>query len=191
MSAAQPVSVRVCTGRGMQQALVPEQHRTTPDGIFMLGTGRTRANSVNQSAALLISNGAPSITAGHYTSILSYSSTDHASVCGSTCSEIKLIELLFEDMDPSQTKYPPMKDLTVDNLTENVNLINSGCKDARLKYLIDALVKHVHDYARETRLSMTEWGTAIDFLTKVGQKCTDTRQVSARCELAEGHVYCC
>lgn len=80
-------------------------------------------------------------------------------------------------MDPSQCKYPPMKDLTTDNITENVNLINSGCTDARLKYLVSTLVQHVHDYARETRLSMAEWETAIKFLTAVGQKCTSTRQV--------------
>ena len=100
-------------------------------------------------------------------------------------------------MDPSQTKYPPMKDLTADNLTENVNLINSGCQNPRLKFLIEKLVEHVHDFCRETRLSMNEYMAVVTFLTAVGmfkqrgkinvkdahiaivgQKCTDTRQVS-------------
>jgi hypothetical protein len=80
-------------------------------------------------------------------------------------------------MDPSQVDVPPLKDLTIDNITENVNLINSGCPDPRMKYLLERLVQHLHDYARETRLSHNEWMTAIQFLTSVGQICTDVRQV--------------
>lgn len=80
-------------------------------------------------------------------------------------------------MDPSQVDVPPLKDLTIDNITENVHLINSRCPDPRLKYLLERLVTHVHDFARETRLSTNEWMTAIHFLTKVGQICTDVRQV--------------
>jgi hypothetical protein len=80
-------------------------------------------------------------------------------------------------MDPSQVDVPPLKDLTIDNITENVNLINSGCPDPRMKYLLERLVQHLHDYARETRLSHQEWMTAIQFLTSVGQICTDVRQV--------------
>lgn len=80
-------------------------------------------------------------------------------------------------MDPSQTDYPPMKNLTIDNITENVNIINSGCVNPRLKFLIERLVVSIHTYARETQLSMDEWEAAIDFLTKCGQKCTDLRQV--------------
>lgn len=82
-------------------------------------------------------------------------------------------------MDPSQTSYPPMKDLTAANLTDNVNLINSGCANPRLRFLTEKLVQHLHDYCRETQLSMEEWMIAIQFLTDVGQKCTDTRQVWA------------
>lgn len=80
-------------------------------------------------------------------------------------------------MDPSQVEIPPLKDLTIDNITENVNLINSRCPDPRLKYLLESLVSHVHDFARETRLSTNEWMAAIQFLTQVGQICTDVRQV--------------
>ncbi|KAF2457843.1 Intradiol ring-cleavage dioxygenase [Lineolata rhizophorae] len=79
-------------------------------------------------------------------------------------------------MDPSQVKIPPMKDLTIDNITENVIRINSLCPDPRTKYLFERLVTHIHDFARETRLSTEEWMTAIDFLTAVGQKCDDLRQ---------------
>lgn len=69
-----------------------------------------------------------------------------------------------------------MKDLTVDNITENVHAINSRCEDARLKFLLERLVSHIHDFARETRLSTKEWTTAIEFLTEAGKICSDTRQ---------------
>ena len=83
------------------------------------------------------------------------------------------------NMDPSLVDIPPLKDLTIDNVTENVHLINSRCPDPRLKYLLERLVLHVHDFARETRLSTKEWMAGIHFLTKTGQICTDVRQVSA------------
>src|ERR1700760_236044 len=48
--------------------------------------------------------------------------------------------------------------------------------DPRVKFLLEELVKSLHDYVRKTDLSFDEWGYAIDFLTKVGQKCTPSRQ---------------
>jgi hypothetical protein len=80
-------------------------------------------------------------------------------------------------MDPSQVKIPPLKDLTIENITENVILINSLCEDARMKYVLERLVSHLHDFARETRLSTAEWMAGIRFLTEVGQICSDVRQV--------------
>src|SRR3954469_6108458 len=79
-------------------------------------------------------------------------------------------------MDPSQVKIPPMKNLTVDNITENVIRINSLCEDERMKYILERLVTHLHDFARETRLSSDEWMTGLRFLTDVGQITTDVRQ---------------
>ncbi|KAL3484384.1 Intradiol ring-cleavage dioxygenase, partial [Aspergillus germanicus] len=79
-------------------------------------------------------------------------------------------------MDPSQVKIPPMKDMTVDNITENVIRINSLCQDERMKYVLERLVTHLHDFARETRLSSQEWMTGLKFLTEVGQICTEVRQ---------------
>jgi hydroxyquinol 1,2-dioxygenase len=48
--------------------------------------------------------------------------------------------------------------------------------DPRAKFLLQELVKSLHDYVRKTDLSMEEWESAIDFLTRTGQKCTDIRQ---------------
>src|SRR5260370_1638151 len=48
--------------------------------------------------------------------------------------------------------------------------------DPRVKVLMEELVKSLHDFVRKTDLTFDEWGYAIDFLTRVGQKCTSTRQ---------------
>ena len=48
--------------------------------------------------------------------------------------------------------------------------------DPRVKFLMEELVKSLHDFVRKTDLTFDEWGSAIDFLTRVGQKCTPTRQ---------------
>ncbi|KAM6504584.1 hypothetical protein FSOLCH5_015326 [Fusarium solani] len=66
--------------------------------------------------------------------------------------------------------------LTIDNITDNVKTVNSTCNDARFRFLMERLVTHLHDFARETRLSTDEWQGAIQFLTQVGQICTDVRQ---------------
>jgi len=79
-------------------------------------------------------------------------------------------------MDPSQVKVPPMKDLTPDNITPNAIIVNSQGTDGRLKFLLQRLITHIHDFARETQLTTEEWMMAINFLTAVGQTCSDTRQ---------------
>ena len=48
--------------------------------------------------------------------------------------------------------------------------------DPRVKFLIEELVKSLHAYVRKTDLTFGEWEYAIDFLTRVGQKCTPSRQ---------------
>lgn len=80
-------------------------------------------------------------------------------------------------MDPSLVTVPPLKDLTTENITANVKLINSQCEHPRLKYILERAVQHLHDFARETRLSLDDWMQGIEFFTSVGQACTDVRQV--------------
>src|SRR6202048_536883 len=48
--------------------------------------------------------------------------------------------------------------------------------DPRVKFLMEELVKSLHDFVRRTDLTFDEWGYAIDFLTRTGQKCSATRQ---------------
>jgi len=46
----------------------------------------------------------------------------------------------------------------------------------RLRELLQGLVRHLHAYARDVRLTNAEWEHAIDFLTRTGQISTDKRQ---------------
>lgn len=46
----------------------------------------------------------------------------------------------------------------------------------RFKEIMEALVRHLHEFAREVDLTAGEWLEGIRFLTAVGQKCTEHRQ---------------
>lgn len=84
-------------------------------------------------------------------------------------------------MDPSKVKIPPLMNLSADTITPNTILINSNNEDVRMRYVMERLVTHLHDFARETRLSTKEWMAGIQFLTEVGKMCSDVRQVRRFC----------
>jgi hydroxyquinol 1,2-dioxygenase len=48
--------------------------------------------------------------------------------------------------------------------------------DPRLREILSSLVRHLHAFARDVELTVPEWQTAIDFLTRVGHTCDDERQ---------------
>ena len=66
--------------------------------------------------------------------------------------------------------------LDENSITQAVLDSQSEATSARLKEVMACLVQHLHDFARETRLTESEWGTAIQFLTDVGHMCSDKRQ---------------
>jgi hypothetical protein len=80
-------------------------------------------------------------------------------------------------MATSQAQTPILKDLNIDNITANTIIINSQGNEPRIKYVMERLVTHLHDFARETRLSTREWMAALNFLVKVGQISSDVRHV--------------
>jgi protocatechuate 3,4-dioxygenase beta subunit len=69
-----------------------------------------------------------------------------------------------------------VRDLTTTSITEAVLRQMSETPDPRLKQVMECLVCHMHDFARDVNLAPTEWLKAIEFLTKVGQTCTTARQ---------------
>ena len=48
--------------------------------------------------------------------------------------------------------------------------------DERLKFVMQAAIRHLHEFVREVELTRDEWMAGIQFLTATGQMCSDTRQ---------------
>ncbi|MGW6731022.1 intradiol ring-cleavage dioxygenase [Streptomyces sp. NPDC055013] len=63
-----------------------------------------------------------------------------------------------------------------DTVTDEVVASLQGTDDPRLRELLTGLVRHLHAFARESRLTQEEWERAVGFLTATGQACTQTRQ---------------
>jgi hydroxyquinol 1,2-dioxygenase len=63
-----------------------------------------------------------------------------------------------------------------EELVERVVRSFDTCADPRLRELVVGLVRHLHAYVREVRLTEREWAAAIDFLTRCGHITDDRRQ---------------
>jgi len=60
-------------------------------------------------------------------------------------------------------------------LTEDVIGRMKGAKP-RLREVMTLLIRHLHAFVREAALTQDEWRVAIDFLTRTGQMCSESRQ---------------
>ena len=61
-------------------------------------------------------------------------------------------------------------------MTEAVLKQMADTPDERLKTIVAGAVRHLHEFAREVNLTPAEWLKAIEFFTRVGKTCTETRQ---------------
>jgi hydroxyquinol 1,2-dioxygenase len=66
--------------------------------------------------------------------------------------------------------------LTEETITEAVQRTFDTSTDERFRQLFVCLVQHLHDFAREVRLTGDEWFTAMDFLERLGKISSPTRQ---------------
>ena len=66
--------------------------------------------------------------------------------------------------------------LTEQTLSAAVQQTFDNSADERFRQVFTCLVQHIHDFAREVRLTGDEWFTAMDFLERVGKISTPTRQ---------------
>ncbi|MCE0764420.1 maleylacetate reductase and hydroxyquinol 1,2-dioxygenase domain-containing protein [Pseudonocardia kujensis] len=64
----------------------------------------------------------------------------------------------------------------IEALTAQVVATFAGTEDARLRRLLTDLVPRLHAFAVDNDLTQAEWQQGIDFLTRTGQACSDTRQ---------------
>lgn len=69
-----------------------------------------------------------------------------------------------------------MRNLNQHNITDAVLASFGNTPDPRLKEIVTSLVKHLHNFARDVKLTEEEWFQGIQYLTATGHKCTGTRQ---------------
>ncbi len=69
-----------------------------------------------------------------------------------------------------------MQNIDEHNITDAVIARLESCTDPRLKEILGALVQHLHDFVRETRLTEKEWMQGIEFLTAAGHRTDAKRQ---------------
>ena len=66
--------------------------------------------------------------------------------------------------------------VTEQNLTDVVLERWQAVPDKRLRQVMQSLILHLHAFVRDIEPTGEEWAKAIEFLTRVGQKCDPKRQ---------------
>ena len=66
--------------------------------------------------------------------------------------------------------------VTEENLTDVALERWKNIPDPRLRQIMQSLIKHLHGFVRDFEPTQTEWATAIDWLTRTGQLCSQKRQ---------------
>ena len=61
-------------------------------------------------------------------------------------------------------------------LTRDVIARMDHAQSARLRDIMEIVVRHLHAIVREAKITQDEWAQAIDFLTRAGQMCSESRQ---------------
>ncbi|MFW3172449.1 dioxygenase [Geodermatophilus sp. CPCC 206100] len=79
------------------------------------------------------------------------------------------------DVRPDAPAVEP-EDITEETVTDATVESFARTADPRLRELLGAVVRGLHAAIREVEPTIAEWETAIDFLTRTGQKCDDVRQ---------------
>ena len=69
-----------------------------------------------------------------------------------------------------------MQPVTEENITDLAAARWGTARDPRLAEIMQALVRHLHDFAREVRLTEAEWMDAVQWLTRTGQISDEKRE---------------
>ncbi len=69
-----------------------------------------------------------------------------------------------------------MRTLDAHTITDAVLERHALAPNPRLKTVMDSLVRHLHDFAREVSLTEAEWQSGIEFLTRCGHITDERRQ---------------
>jgi len=73
-------------------------------------------------------------------------------------------------------EFQVLEPMTEDDLTDVVVARLDATPDPRMREVTQALVRHLHAFAKEVRLTDEEWLAGISFLTATGQMCDERRQ---------------
>lgn len=68
-----------------------------------------------------------------------------------------------------------MRSVTKENITDTFLSYFGQDTDPRLRLVMESLVRHLHNFARETELTHDEWRKGVEFLQKVGEVTTPER----------------
>lgn len=69
-----------------------------------------------------------------------------------------------------------MRNFDEDTITQAVLERVHGATDPRTRAVSEAVVRHLHALVREVQPTQAEWMAAVEFLTRTGHICSDTRQ---------------
>ena len=69
-----------------------------------------------------------------------------------------------------------MRNIDEHTITPAVLGAMSGCRDDRLLEVMSSLVRHLHDFARDVKLTEDEWFAGVKFLSDAGRITNDKRQ---------------
>ncbi|KAJ3544543.1 hypothetical protein NM688_g5729 [Phlebia brevispora] len=73
---------------------------------------------------------------------------------------------------PFDLPFPDKPEVITANLLKLIEL----CKDERRRFIFKNMITHMHQFVQETSITTEEWMNTIEFLTRVGKKCTPIRQ---------------
>ena len=73
-----------------------------------------------------------------------------------------------EQSAPTEEVFPELTRDVIDRM--------SSAKSGRLQEVMEIVIRHLHAIVREAKITQGEWWQAIDFLTRAGKMCSESRQ---------------
>ena len=70
--------------------------------------------------------------------------------------------------DPSSSQFDP-------HFTQNVIDAMGPKTSPRMREVMSAMIRHIHDFAREINLTVDEWMQGVELLNEAGRMSTDRR----------------
>ena len=79
-----------------------------------------------------------------------------------------MTSIVANNGDPKREIFPELTRDVIDRMKDS--------ESPRLREILELVVSHVHAIVREAKITHDEWWQAIDFLTRAGKMCSESRQ---------------